>query len=121
MGERSLHEFLCALYADMYRNPGDYRMTESPELAFDDGEWYKARPDMKKAMRKNAHVIKSLQVLFEIGRLATLRGDTLVLSVPERLAVVTARGQGRELEEVTAEVLAGNAGMPVDSLASPFT
>ncbi len=79
-GQRSLHEFLSALYTDMYQNPGDYRMTESPDLHFNDGEWYKARPDMTKAARKNAHVTKSLEVLFEIGRIGTLDGDKLVMS-----------------------------------------
>jgi hypothetical protein len=80
LGEKSLHAFFSALYADMYRNPSDYKMMESPDLHFKDGEWYKARPDMLKAKGKNAHVMKGLGILFDIGRIAAQRGDVLVLS-----------------------------------------
>lgn len=83
LGEKSLHEFFYALYTDMYQNPGDYLMKETPDLFFNDGEWYKARPDMTRARGTNAHVMKSLEVLYEIGRRAVRDGDRLVLSTSE--------------------------------------
>ncbi len=32
LGEKSLHEFFCVLYADMVQNPPTYLMTEAPDL-----------------------------------------------------------------------------------------
>ena len=79
VGEKSLHSFLGAVYADMYEHPKTYRMTEIEDLTFNDGEWYKQRPDMTKAMKRNAHMLKLIDVLYEIGNRSALRGETLVL------------------------------------------
>ena len=53
-------------------------MAEAPDLVFNDGEWYKDRPDITKARCKNAHVLKSLEVLFELGHRAILAGRPIV-------------------------------------------
>lgn len=79
-GEQALHDFFTALYSDMVRHPGTYLMVETPDLCFNDGEWYKHQPDMTKAKGKNAHVMKGLEVLFQMVRRASLERGELVLS-----------------------------------------
>ena len=58
-------------------------MTESPDIYFNDGEWYKARPDMTKARHKNTHAIKALEVLYNIGTQAAIDGDRLFLTAED--------------------------------------
>ncbi len=82
-GEKSLHDFFCTLYTDMYLNPDTYLMTESPDLYFNNGQWFKDRPDMTKAKGKNAHIMKALEVLFEIVHRATLENGELIVSAAE--------------------------------------
>ena len=88
IGEKSLHEFFAKLYSEMYRDPKAFRMAEVPDLYFENGEWYKNRPDMTKARGKNSHVLKALEALFTIGRLAKLSGNTLAISVSEYEQVI---------------------------------
>jgi hypothetical protein len=118
LGEQSLHAFLSALYADMYRHPGAYLMTEAPDLVFNDGEWYKDRPDMTRVRGRNAHVLKSLEVLFELGCRAALDGDTLVLDAgeydrvfaeirPASISKTKVRGFLAALEQFGLEISAG--------------
>lgn len=79
IGEKSLHSFLGSLYSDMYQRPQTYFMEEIPDLYFNDGEWFKRRPDMTKVRNKNTHVMKALEILFEIAHQAVLDGDVLIV------------------------------------------
>ena len=90
-GEKSLHEFFSTLYSDMYRHPQTYSMEEIPDLYFNDGEWFKRRLDMTKVRNKNAHVMKALEILSEIGHQAALDSDTLILSADAYEAIIDKR------------------------------
>jgi hypothetical protein len=79
-GEKQLYAFFKQLYASLYQNPGNFHMEETPDLFFNDGEWYKDRPDMTRAKGKNAHVVKALEVLFEIGHRAVIENGHWVIS-----------------------------------------
>ena len=47
VGHRSLYEILSASYLDLHANPHDYSMVDSPDLTFNDGEWYEAGPALR--------------------------------------------------------------------------
>ena len=79
-GEESLHKFLSSVYRDAYEHPAEYRLAETEDLTFRDGEWYKHRPDMAQAMRKNAHLMKSFEVLFDVIHYAEFQHDILLVS-----------------------------------------
>ena len=79
-GERALHAFFAALYADLYQQPTAYGLIETPDLVYEDHEWARERPDVNRAKARNIHAIKALEALCDLVGLAQWDGDRLTVS-----------------------------------------
>jgi hypothetical protein len=129
-GEKSLHEFFNKLYSGMYQRPQTYFMEEIPDLYFNDGEWFKRRPDMTKVRNKNAHVMKALEILFEIAHQAALDDGVLTVGAethkrilderrPKSVAQKRISGFWGAMREHGLEISEDQGSITIQSKASP--